>query len=93
MVKQRKLTINQSQAMCGISHIRGSITPESQKRSESFLIALQSMKGTALNDHLLTGPDLTNRLNGVLCCFRMHPIAVMCDVEKMFHRFHVSKEG
>ncbi|KAJ8333475.1 hypothetical protein SKAU_G00414830 [Synaphobranchus kaupii] len=45
--------------------------------------------GTALNDHLLTGPDLTNGLTGVLCRFRKHPIAIMCDVEKMFHRFHV----
>lgn len=49
-------------------------------------------EGTALNDHLLTGPDLTNGLIGVLCRFRKHPIAVMCDVENMFHRFHVSKE-
>ncbi|KAK9513134.1 hypothetical protein VZT92_026696 [Zoarces viviparus] len=49
-------------------------------------------EGTALNDHLLTGPDLTNGMTGVLCRFRKHPIAVMCDVEKMFHRFHVSKE-
>ena len=49
-------------------------------------------EGTALNDHLLTGPDLTNGLIGVLCRFRKHPTAVMCDVEKMFHRFHVSKE-
>lgn len=48
--------------------------------------------GTALNDHLLTGPDLTNGLTGVLCRFRQHPIAVMCDVEKMFHRFHVREE-
>ncbi|XP_039547061.1 uncharacterized protein LOC120492841 [Pimephales promelas] len=49
-------------------------------------------EGTALNDHLLTGPDLTNGLTGVLCRFRKHPIAVMCDIEKMFHRFHVIKE-
>lgn len=49
-------------------------------------------EGTALNDHLLTGPDLTNGLTRVLCRFRKHPTAVMCDVEKMFHRFHVSKE-
>ncbi|KAJ8338703.1 hypothetical protein SKAU_G00354890 [Synaphobranchus kaupii] len=48
--------------------------------------------GTALNDHLLTGPDLTNGLTGVLCRFRKHPIAIMCDVEKMFHRFHVDQE-
>lgn len=49
-------------------------------------------EGTALNDHLLTGPDLTNGLTGVLCRFRKHPVAVMCDVEKMFHRFHVRRE-
>ncbi|KAL0172160.1 hypothetical protein M9458_032471, partial [Cirrhinus mrigala] len=48
--------------------------------------------GTALNDHLLTGPDLTNGLTGVLCRFRKYPITIICDVERMFHRFHVSQE-
>jgi len=46
-------------------------------------------KGSSLNDHLLSGPDLTNSLLGVLCRFRRHTVAIMCDVEKMFHRFHV----
>ncbi|KAL3991912.1 RAB6A-GEF complex partner protein 1 [Sarotherodon galilaeus] len=49
-------------------------------------------EGISLNDHLLTGPDLINALVGVLCRFREHQIAVMCDVEKMFHRFHVNPE-
>lgn len=49
-------------------------------------------EGTALNDHLLTGPDLTNGLTGVLCRFRKHPVTVICDVERMFQRFHVSQE-
>ncbi|KAM9709232.1 uncharacterized protein ACNS7B_023621 [Menidia menidia] len=49
-------------------------------------------EGTSLNDHLLTGPDLTNALTGVLCRFRQYPIAINCDVEKMFHRFHVTPE-
>ncbi|XP_068136058.1 uncharacterized protein [Hyperolius riggenbachi] len=48
--------------------------------------------GVALNDYLLTGPDLTNMLSGVLSRFRKYPIAVMCDIEKMFHRFHVKEE-
>ncbi len=47
---------------------------------------------TSLNNHLLTGPDLTNALTGVLCRFREHQIAIACDVEKMFHRFHVSPD-
>ncbi|KAI2646032.1 Retrotransposon-derived protein PEG10 [Labeo rohita] len=49
-------------------------------------------EGTSLNNHLLTGPDLMNALTGVLCRFREHQIAIVCDVEKMFHRFHVSAE-
>ncbi|XP_035525621.1 uncharacterized protein LOC118333908 [Morone saxatilis] len=47
---------------------------------------------TSLNDHLLTGPDLTNTLVGVLCRFRKGSVAVMCDVERMFHQFHVKRE-
>lgn len=46
-------------------------------------------KNTSLNEHLLTGPDLTNALTGVLCRFRQYPVAIMCDVEKMFHQFVV----
>ena len=46
-------------------------------------------KGTSLNDHLLSGPDLTNNLVGVLCRFRRYPCAIICDVEKMFHQFIV----
>lgn len=49
-------------------------------------------KGICLNEHLLTGPDLTNTLIGVLCRFRKGQVAIMCDVERMFHQFHVAKE-
>ena len=46
---------------------------------------------TSLNDHLLCGPDMLNNLIGVLIRFRKHPIAVMCDIKKMFHQFHVAE--
>ena len=49
-------------------------------------------KETSLNDHLLPGPDLLNSLVGVLCRFREKPVAVMGDVESMFHRFKVNPE-
>jgi len=45
--------------------------------------------GISLNDTLLTGPDLINSLVGVLCRFRKEVVAVTCDIEKMFHQFHV----
>lgn len=34
------------------------------------------IEGTSFNDHLLTGPDLTNALTGVLCRFQEHQIAI-----------------
>ncbi|XP_073667523.1 uncharacterized protein [Paramisgurnus dabryanus] len=49
-------------------------------------------QGTSLNDHLLVGPELTNTLVGVLCRFRKGPVAIMCDVERMFHQFHVKEQ-
>nr|XP_057941354.1 uncharacterized protein LOC131137424 [Doryrhamphus excisus]XP_057941355.1 uncharacterized protein LOC131137424 [Doryrhamphus excisus] len=47
-------------------------------------------QNTSLNEHLLTGPDLTNTLVGVLSRFRKGQVALMCDVERMFHQFHVA---
>lgn len=77
--------------MNGTYHTKGFITI---LKSDNFRIVFDSSakyEGTALNDHLLTGIDLTNGLTGVLCGFHTHPIAVMSDVEKMFHRFLVGQ--
>ena len=38
---------------------------------------------------MLQGPDLTNKLVGVLTRFRLHPVAVMADIEAMFHQVKV----
>ena len=45
--------------------------------------------GASLNAKVLSGPDLTNKLIGVLLRFRLHPIAMMADVEAMFHQVKV----
>lgn len=44
---------------------------------------------TSLNDQLLQGPDMTNNLTGVLLRFRQEPIALMAEVEQMFHPVRV----
>ena len=49
-------------------------------------------QGACINDELLQGPDLINSLIGVLCRFRQGRVAFSCDVEKMFHQFHVVRE-
>jgi len=46
--------------------------------------------GTSLNENVMSGPDLTIRLIGVLLCFRQEPVAMMADVESMFHQVRVS---
>ena len=49
-------------------------------------------KDMSLNDHLLTGPNLTTALIGVLSRFRHEPIAFICDIEAVFHQFKVDPE-
>ena len=45
-----------------------------------------------MNEKLLQGPDLTNSLVGVLARFRQEPVAVMVDIEGMFHQVKVTPE-
>ena len=45
--------------------------------------------GTSLNDQLLQGPDFNNNLVGVLMRFREERVAVVADIESMFHQVKV----
>ena len=49
-------------------------------------------KGTSLNKVLLSGPDLTNNLLGVLLCFRQDTVTFVADIEQMFHSFLVQEQ-
>ena len=49
-------------------------------------------QGIALNDVLLSGPDLANSLLGVLLRFRTEPVAMTADVQKMFYCFLVEEQ-
>ena len=50
-----------------ISH-HGVYHPKKNKMRAVFDCSAR-FKGTSLNDHLLSGPDLTNKLTGELCIF------------------------
>ena len=49
--------------------------------------------GKSLNDYLLAGPDMMNSLLGILMRFRQEKVALSCDIERMFHQFHVSADN
>ena len=46
-------------------------------------------RGTSLNAQVSQGPDLTNKVVGVLLRFREEPVALMADVEAMYHQLKV----
>ena len=45
--------------------------------------------GQSLNDVLMTGPNMTNNLVGVLMRFRKGAVAVVADIQQMFYSFSV----
>ncbi|XP_062596368.1 uncharacterized protein LOC134257792 [Saccostrea cucullata] len=49
-------------------------------------------KGVSLNEVLLSGPDLSNSLLGILLRFRREMVAVTADVQHMFHCFLVRED-
>lgn len=51
-----------------------------------------SFQGTSLNNELIQGPDLANSLVGVLTRFRKEEVAVMADIEAMYHQVKVPEE-
>ena len=49
-------------------------------------------QGRFINKELLSGPDLTNQIIGVLTRFREEKIAFMTDVEAMYYQVQVPED-
>ena len=49
-------------------------------------------QGVSLNEQLLPGPDLTNKLYGVLMRWRQENVGIMADIEAMFYQVKVRKD-
>jgi hypothetical protein len=52
---------------------------------------MRGFEGVSLNSLLMSGPDLTNNLFGVLMRFRKNAVAITSDVEQMFYQFRVTE--
>ncbi len=66
--------------------------PQKQDKIRIVFDCSAQYSGKSLNDHLLSGPDMTNTLVGVMCRFRREPVAFICDIQQMFFQFWVNKE-
>lgn len=49
-------------------------------------------KAVSLNSRVRQGPDLNNKLTGVILRFRQNKVALMADIEAMFHQVRVAPE-
>ena len=49
-------------------------------------------KGTSLNKTMMSGLDLANQIVGVITRFREEPVAVIGDIEPMFHQVLVPEK-
>ena len=60
-----------------------------QKKPEKVRIVFDcaaKYNGKSINYRVLQGPGLTNSLFGVLCRFRQEKVAIVADIEAMYHQ-------
>ena len=65
------------------------INPHEPKKVRRVCNAAAKYQGLALNDKLLSGPDLLQPLIGIIFRFREHQIALSADIDAMFHQVDV----
>ena len=77
---------------CWYLPLFGVYHPKKPDQIRGVFDASAKHQGVSLNDVLLSGPDLTNSLLGVLLRFRKEPIAMTADIKKIFYCFLVSEK-
>ncbi|MBM6549248.1 DUF1759 domain-containing protein, partial [Streptococcus dysgalactiae subsp. equisimilis] len=60
------------------------INPKKPEKLRVVFDCAASHQGVSLNDKVLQGPDLTNKLTGVLLRFRRYRVAISADIREMF---------
>ena len=73
------------QGRLGISLTMECTTPSKPRKICVVFDCSAAYKGRFINKELLSGPDLTNQVIGVLTIFREEKIAFMADVEAVYH--------
>lgn len=77
---------------CWYLPIFGVFHPQKPGRVRCVFDSSAKQNNISLNDVLITGPDLTNSLLGILLRFRKEAIAITADIEHMFYCFYVHED-
>lgn len=66
--------------------------PNKPRKFRVVFDAAAQVRGTSLNSQLLTGPDLLKSLTGVLLRFREGAVALVADIQEMYHQVQIIKQ-
>lgn len=85
-------TVLKNEKACWYLPIFGVYNPIKPNQIRMVFYSSATFHGQSLNSILLSGPDLTNSLHGVLLRFRKEKIGVTGDIEQMFHSFKIRED-
>ncbi|XP_064621732.1 uncharacterized protein LOC135484315 [Lineus longissimus] len=68
------------------------LNPKKPEKTRIVFDCAAKHRGTSLNENVLQGPDLTNKLIGVLLRFRQEKVGFTSDVRAMFNQVRVEKD-
>lgn len=77
---------------CWYLPLFGVYHPKKPDQMRGMVDSSVTYNGTSMNDVLLQGPGLTNSLFGILLRFRKEMVAIVVNIQHMFHCFKVTEE-
>ncbi|XP_069106579.1 uncharacterized protein [Argopecten irradians] len=77
---------------CWYLPIFGVYHPKKRDQIRGVFDSSAKHDGLSLNNVLMSGPDMTNNLPGILLRFRREQVAVTADVQQMFYNFFVCED-
>ena len=77
---------------CWYLPIFGVYHPKKPNQLRGVFDSSAQFDGISLNNVLMSGPDSTNSLLGILLRFRKEKVGLIADIEKMFYSFYVRED-
>lgn len=92
MVRRKWQLQYQKTRIIGTYPFFGVYHPNKPDRIRGVFDSSATFEGVSLNQMLMSGPDLTNSLLGILLRFRNDKVAAIGDIEQMVYQFYVDSK-